>query len=82
MVKKMNMNKTIMKMVSKMMQYFLTTNKSLKTLKITVNSNNNNNNNNSSKRKKNKNNDNETTTTTSFICMTINTYSVAKAFVN
>ena len=27
------MNKTIMKMVSKMMQYFLTTNKTLKTLK-------------------------------------------------
>ena len=55
MVKKMNMNKTIMKMVSKMMQYFLTTNKTLKTLKITVNSNSNNN----SKRKKNKNNDNK-----------------------
>ena len=55
MVKKMNMNKTIMKMVSKMMQYFLTTNKTLKTLKIKVNSNNNNN----SKRKKNKNNDNK-----------------------
>ena len=50
MVKKMNMNKRILKMVSKMMQYFLTTKKTLKTLKIKVNSNN-------SKRKKNKNND-------------------------